>query len=193
MTTTQHTRNIMRVFRACTDDDIREGMSWYVDARTFAASLDTDVSRAVGVISVLSPLVGWPRNKTLARQHYAGIYGGCLPSSTTKAQRILAGEPVESVVSGVKVTAFYAAIMGDPNAVALDRHAIDVAVGRTLTDRERNSIGSTKRREPIVQAYMNASRIASRESGTVITPAEIQAIVWVGWRKRHAQAYHVNG
>lgn len=190
----QHTRNIMRVFRGCTDDDVREGMSWYREAREFAASLDTDVERAVGVIAVLSPMVSWPRNMTLARNHYAGIYGGCLGASTTKAQRILAGEPVESVVSGVKVSAFYAAIMGDTESVTLDRHAIDVAMGRTLSDDDRNAIGRSKaRREPIVKAYRSAARIATRECGHTVTPAEIQAIVWVGWRKRYAQALHVNG
>lgn len=190
----QHTRNIMKVFRSCTDDDIQEGTAWYREAREFAASLDTDVSRAVGVISVLSPMTSWPRNQTLARQHYAGIYGGCLPANTVKAQRILAGEPVESVVSGVKVEAFYANIMGDDSVVTLDRHAIDVAMGRTLTDDERNAIARSKsRREPIVKAYESAARIASREHGEHYSVADLQAIVWVGWRKRHAQAYHVNG
>ena len=184
----------MKVYRACTADDIREGMSWYREALAFAASLDSDVSRAVGVISVLSPMVAWPRNMTLARQHYAGVFGGCLPDSTSKAQRILAGEPVESVVSGVKVTAFYANIMGDDSVVTLDRHAIDVAVGKVLTDDERQAIARAKgKRGPVIAAYVSAARIASRESGERITPAQLQAIVWVGWRKRNAQAYHVNG
>jgi len=177
----------MRTFRECTPDDIREGTAWYREAREFAASLDTDVSRAVGVIAVLSPMVSWPRNQTLARAHYAGVYGGCLTANSVKAQRILAGEPVETVVSGVKVSAFYAAIMGDRESVTLDRHAIDVAVGRTLTDGERNAIASTKRREPIVKAYRSAARLTGH------SPAELQAIVWVGWRKRNAQALHVNG
>ena len=190
---TQHTRNIMRVFRACTDDDIREGMSWYREALSFAASLDTDVERAVGVIAVLSPMVSWPRNMTLARNHYAGIYGGCLGASTVKAQRLLAGEPVESVVKGKKVKPFFDNIMGNDTVVTLDRHAIDIAVGRVLSDSERNAIGTTKRREPIVEAYRRAARIASREHGETYSVAQIQAIVWVGWRKRHAQAYHVNG
>lgn len=145
------------------------------------------MSRAVGVIAVLSPMVSWPRNKTLARAHYAGTFGGCLSANSVKAQRILSGEPVESVVSGVKVSAFYAAIMGDTDSVTLDRHAIDVAMGRTLPDSERNAQSGTKRREPIVKAYRSASRI------TGYSPAELQAIVWVGWRKRNAQALHING
>jgi hypothetical protein len=184
---TQHTRNIMRTFRSCTPADIAEGTAWYREAREFAASLDTDVRRAVGVIAVLSPMVSWPRNQTLARAHYAGVYGGCLGASTVKAQRILSGEPVDAVVKGKKVKPFFDAIMGDPDSVTLDRHAIDVAMGRTLTDGERNAIATTKRREPIVESYRRAARI------TGYSPAEVQAIVWVGWRKRNAQAFHVNG
>lgn len=186
--TAPFTRRILSVYRAATDDDIREGMSWYDDARSFAESLDTDVSRAAGVIAAVSPMLSWPRNKTVARAIYNGQREGlCLSRNVAAAARIIDGEHPLDVLNGPKVRAFYMAIMGEGESVTLDRHAIDIAVGRTLSDSERSMYAGARNRRVIHAAYVNAAHRAG------ISPAAMQAITWVTWRKTRAQAYHVNG
>ena len=83
------TRNITKAYRLASEDDRRAGEQWYARAREFAATLDTDVSRAVGVIAAISPLMPWPRNQSLAREIYAGRRDGCLSANLNKAVRIL--------------------------------------------------------------------------------------------------------
>lgn len=186
--TAPYTRRILSIYRSATPEDIREGMGWYDEARAFAESLDTDVSRAAGVIAAVSPMLSWPRNMTVARALYAGQREGlCLPNSVTAASRILAGEHPLDVLNGPKVRAFYQNIMGQGESVTLDRHAIDIAVGRPLSDDDRAFWLAATRRRLLTSAYVNAARIAG------ISPAAMQAITWVAWRKTRAVAYHVNG
>jgi hypothetical protein len=189
------TDRILAAYVSASDDDIAEGMQWYVDALALATELDpTNIRRAVGIFAVLSPLTSWPQNVIKSRMLYAtgDTYG--LPDSVAKAKRILAGEDAESVISGPKVTSFYWNIMGDNSRVTVDRHAIDVAYGRVMTDKERgNAVKRTKARDGyaiLKNAYSIAADILSAEQGRTISGAQLQAIVWVWWRKNHAQAYH---
>lgn len=186
--TAPFTRRILSVYRAATPEDHSEGMGWYDEARSFAESLDTDVSRAAGVIAAVSPMLSWPRNQTVARAIYAGKREGlCLPNSVKAAARIMDGEHPLDVLNGPKVRAFYMAIMGEGDSVTLDRHAIDIAVGRPLSDTERAVYMGARNRRVILAAYVNAAHRAG------VSPAAMQAITWVAWRKTRAQAYHVNG
>ena len=180
----------MKAYRLATPEDHTDGMAWYREAHAFASSLDTDVSRAAGVIAALSPNTSWPTNMRLATNHYAGVFGGTFGDATRKAQRILAGEPVESVLRGDKVTAFYANIMGDPAHVTIDRHAIDIACGKPMSDRERSVWMGKRNRAVLVDAYRRAAAIATREAGETVHPYQVQAVTWVWWRKNRAVAFH---
>ena len=55
------TRNILRTYRQATDAQRHEGMTWYDEAHNLAASLDSDVDRAAGIIAALSPQTPWNR------------------------------------------------------------------------------------------------------------------------------------
>lgn len=124
-----------------------------------------------------------------------------LKASAVKALRILDGEKPEDVVSGPKVTAFYRAILDphDPRGIVIDRHAFDVAVGRVMDDRTRGIVlGRAGAYESFVRAYERAAAKLSTElthSGWNAygthpvknvqpwTPAEVQAVTWVAWRR----------
>lgn len=188
------TRNITKAYRLSTLDDRVAGEQWYARAKAFAADLDSNVERAVGVIAALSPMMPWPRNQILAREVYMGRReGGCLSVNMAKAIRIMDGEAPLDVLSGEKVRAFYLNIMGidDDSAVTVDRHAIMVALGRTLRSDELKFTKGFNRQ--IADEYRAAARILTKEVGYPLTPAQVQATVWVYWRKNKSLAYHGEG
>lgn len=183
------TNNIVKAYRAASDEDRLAGETWYASALAFCQTLDPEnVSRAAGVVAALSPMLSWPRNMVMAENVYAGERSGCLSANIAKAVRILDGEDALDVLRGTKVRAFYANIMGDPDTVTVDRHAIMVADDRTYTSDElKFTAGNVKR---IAAEYREAARILSDETGRTLSPAMVQATVWVWWRKTHALANH---
>lgn len=187
------TRNITKAYRLSSEEDRQSGEMWYARAKAFAATLDTDVSRAVGVIAAISPMMPWPRNQSLAAEIYEGKRSGCLSANLSKAVAILNGADPLDILKGEKVRAFYLNIMGidSDEAVTIDRHAIMVAEGRNLSKAE---LRFTKgRMRQYAAEYRNAARILSKETGRHLTPAQVQATVWVWWRKNNSLAYHGEG
>ena len=203
-------QNITAAFRAASTSERAEGINWYGRALNLATELDpADPARGAAVIAVLSPMLSWPRNMLLARQAYAmsaGYVGvgnpfaspemqalnlGCLKKNATKAFRILAGIPAETVVSGEKVTSFYSNILGVAENVTVDRHAIDIACGKPLSDAERSKvIGGKAGYDNVAAMYRRAAEILSSEMKFYITPAQVQAVTWVYWRRNKAVAFH---
>lgn len=211
-----HTRNVTRIFREATEAELSAGREWYARASRLAAELAVslptrhayhgDLSRAAAVIAVISPRLSWPQNVKIARNlyHLAFVhasegdfvfYGrGALPANIRKAYRLLTTDaPTDAIVSGPKVTAFWRTISdpNDPRAVVVDRHAIDVAVGRVTDDATRGKVlGRKGAYEVVALTYTRAARILSAELGEPITPAEVQAVTWTVWRNSHAAANH---
>lgn len=186
------TRNITKAFRQSTAQDRADGMAWYETARAFAASLDTDVSRAAGIIAALSPCNAWPQNRIAAANFYNGRRDIHTTDNVKKCERILSGEDPLDVLGGAKVRAFYLNIMGldSDEAVTIDRHAIMVCEGRIIRDAELKAYFGVKRNRQYVEEYKRAAKILSRETGQTLTPAAVQAIVWVWWRRNHAINKH---
>lgn len=193
MEATLSVRNITKIFRLTTDEDRKAGQAWYREARLVAESLDPDnPARAAAVLAVLSPQLSWKRNVKLAQDAYAGRPLGCLGRNAEKARRILAGEDMDSVVSGPKVRAFWLTI-ADPyhrDAVVVDRHAVAIAANRVLSDDERQRLISGKRYDAACDLYRRAARIISKELGEEWTPAMVQAATWCYWRRERALANH---
>jgi hypothetical protein len=188
------TRNVTAAYRLASVDDRVEGRSWYATARAVAESLDPeDPSRAAAVIAVLSPRLSWRKNIEAARDAYAGRAPRVIGANARKAELILAGADPEDVVSGPKTRAFWRTIAdpSDPRAVVVDRHAVSVAVGRNLDDAERGRLlGKVGAYDAVADAYRRAARILSREYGTQLSPAEVQATTWLYWRRERAAAFH---
>lgn len=185
------TDNILRTYVLASDADIADGMAWYDEARALGAELSPgDVARGVGVIAALSPMTAWPLNVRRAREVFATGTTAGLRNNVAKAERIFNGESPLDVLSGPKVTSFFHNIMGDGMAVTVDRHAIDVAYGRVQTDSERAKAVSGKRYGIIRDAYSHVAQILSDEMGRIVTGAQLQAIVWVYWRRNVIPAFH---
>lgn len=180
--------NVLAVYNGASAQNMREGLSWYLDAHNYARILcstyEVSVEQAAGVIAALSPMNGWENNKRKAMQLISQGHGeGCgLYRNVAKAEAIMLGgwdiDPLD-ILGGDKVRAFYATILdpfGDIDPV-IDRHAFDIAVGER-TDEKRRGILS---RKGVYHEFANVYREAAKIAG--IGSAQMQAITWVAWRE----------
>lgn len=193
---TQHVRNILRVYRMATPDDMRDGIEWYARAKREAQSisqrLGLPVSTVVGVMAALSPNNRWERNKVdafnMCSAYVKGLYIGDFKVSTyfrmkVKAWSILEDsltddEDILSRLNGQKIRSFYSNIMG-LDEVTVDGHALNIARGVRvgLTD-DATNIGVRLYRE-LQAAYVRAAKRAG------VKPHEMQAITWTVWKRIH--------
>ena len=185
MTDTPLVSNVLSVYNNASADNIREGLSWYLDANNFARTLgeihDVRISTAAGVLAALSPRLEWGTNKRQAAKVFAtGTADGCgLKGNCRKADRILAGEDPLDVLGGNKVRAFYSTIL-DPHGYSwpvIDRHAFDIAVGEITDDKRRGALGRKGVYAEFADIYIDAAKVAG------VSSSQMQAITWVAWRE----------
>lgn len=177
---------ILRVWESASSAEIDAGLRWYSDARAFACSLDPSrPERAVGVIAALSPMKGWRDNCALASRAFRqGYASGAVSVNARKADAILSGADPLEVLGGAKVRNFYRSIIdpADADAVCIDRHAFDVAVGRVTNDPTRRALSRSGVYDSFGAAYRRAARIISKD-GYNIVPSQVQAVTWGVWRR----------
>ena len=181
MTTTQrYIQNILRVANSASESSIQEGLQWYSEAADIAISLGRGLKAGAGVLAALSPNKSWPETVRLAKRGAeCGVFSGSFASAIRKANTIWDMDLDPSLVLvGKKEQAFYHAIVnrGRTFVVCVDRHAASVAKGRPLNSKEARI--NKREYDMIAHCY----RVAARS--LFWWPAELQAIVWVEWRKR---------
>lgn len=179
-----YVRNIISVWSIATDDEFENGRSWYKVAHETAKMLaDGDVKVGAGLLAALSPQTAWWLNVELACDAYeAGTARRHTKDSCSKANKILAGLDPEDVLPMERKTGqFYRCILDpeDAEAVCIDRHANDIAVGIPLGDWSRG-LSTTSRYNLIADCY----REAARRLGQL--PSTVQAVTWVAWRNNLA-------
>jgi hypothetical protein len=174
--------NILVVLGRAEPEHYREGVDWYRHAHTLARVLagrnGVTVEQAAGVLAALSPQLCWPRNVDYAEQFLATGDAPVLGRSKRAAARILDGQEPSSVLSGPKVRAFFANI-SDPDhsdAVTIDRHAHDVAMGQRFGEKRRPLL----ERKGGYDLFAEAFRLAAATVG--LTPSAVQAVTWLAWR-----------
>ena len=184
-------RNVTRVFRLSTPENLAAGLAWYEDAHTIADALaaahGVPVSRVAGILSAFSPRNSWGSNVNAAARFIKsqGTSGGHTKANVTKALAILLGADNTETLRGLKTVAFASLIesAGMSGAVCIDRHAYDIAANVRHTDDTRNI--TPKRFRACVDAYNGAACILSRELGYPVTGAQVQAVTWLTWRARY--------
>jgi len=167
------TSNILAIYDQASNDEVMSGLSWYPTAHEVAREASNVISGA-GIIAALSPRLPWHRNIILARQCFdSPLNGGALGNSVRAANAIRNGAHPLDVLGGLKTRAFFDNIANPftSRAVTVDVHAIRIA---GITDRD--SIGKGLYNE-ISAAYTDAAKYAG------ISPAEMQAITWVTYRR----------
>jgi hypothetical protein len=173
--------NLSRAASSLTPDDVAEGRLWWVRARDEVAWLaefyGLPFERVAYAAAALSPGLRWEATlDTLRMLLDAHAAGAPMPRSVghltfghrdrEKAWGILAGG-ASTLCRGPKVEAVAANLLGDLNAVAVDRHIVRAATG---SDRRQVSPATTAK-------IAGALRLLAAIRG--MRPAELQAALWV--------------
>ena len=197
---TQHVRNILKVYRRATTEDVANGVEWYDRAKRYAETISkqtgVNIHTVIGVMAALSPNNKWERNVVNARDLIAGFLNGdgiddikvsTYNAMKNKAWSILEQMPdhegVIDILNGQKIVSFYRNIMGD-DTCTVDGHAKNIYYGERhgLTD-DKTNVGK-KEYKTISDAYVKAGKRV-RVNGRSLKAFEIQAITWVVWRRVH--------
>jgi hypothetical protein len=193
---TQYVRNILKVYRRSTIDDIADGVEWYARAQRMAQSISAatglHINTVIGVMAALSPNNRWEYNVRNAYDMCTNyIDGGDIDdfkvstygNNKRKAWSMLEDNLVDdddilTRLNGQKTRSFYSNIRG-LDEVTIDGHALNIARGVriNLTDDQTN-IGKRLYRE-LQAAYVRAAKRVG------IQPHELQAITWTTWRREH--------
>lgn len=185
----QHVARVDGWLSVATAADLANGLAWYDRARSQAESMAAEhglsVAHCAGVIAALSPRCQWATNVAAARRMVSAAVSGELEpvaagtlANRTKAWRIARGEDPELVLSGPKVRAFYANIMGDHDAVT-----VDVWAARAAEGRDHPHAPVKRRYRLLAESY----RRAGERRG--MHPRDVQAAVWTVYRRLHGYPY----
>jgi hypothetical protein len=202
---------ITGVYHAAGPEMQHEGKLWYPKAHDIATKVGKsarihsgsgsggieDHVRGAGIISALSPQMGWEQNVALAHDfaRHGRAAGKQTGDNLDKAEAIRDGEHPLDVLKpkgsrAHKTENFFKNIAdpSNPHPVTIDRHAHDLALGRSYTDAEDRGLGAAGRYNHFADAY----RAAAHNLG-VEHAHEVQASTWVKWRADKAaqprQAY----
>lgn len=180
----RYAHNIIGAYANATEAQKLKGKHWYPVAHDLATMLaDGDTRMGAGVIAALSANKSWSENTKIATRAFgSGKATGHVKDALTKATRIMNGaDPADVLPMSAKTGNFYRCILdpSDPEPVCIDRHAHDIAVGRTYGE-ENRGLSAKGRYEALADCY----RYAARQLG--ILPSELQAVVWVA----HVESLH---
>lgn len=173
----RYVRNIIRAYESATADQEKRGREWYSTAHQIADLMaEGNVRAGAGVIAALSAQKAWSLNVRMAERAFAtGDPQGHTQDAITKAAKILAGvDPADILPMTSKTGMFFRTILDpdDPDAVVIDRHAHDVAVGIRYGNRDRG-LSNRNRYATLAHAYREAARILGE------LPSTVQAVTWL--------------
>jgi hypothetical protein len=159
-----------------------DGWHWYRDAEAIVALLADRYHQprpqVAGILAVLSPRQRWRKNVESAIHVLEGepwrVAG--YAANREKAERIADGEPALFVLSGDKVSSFWANLIGSRYAVTIDTWAQRAAIGR-MAEQPKGP-----RYARLAQAYAAAAHMVGW------TPREFQAAIWLATRPRSEHA-----
>jgi hypothetical protein len=173
---------IVRLVQEATKEERAGGLVWYpafsraIGAYGEARGLSREQSLAL--FAALSPQAriqrNWTNFKAACDTHTTQ---GCVcltGKHRAKIAAFLAGlTTTDQVISGDKVSSFYANLAGDMGRVTIDRHARAAALGMVPED-QRISHADYKH---FTLVYRAAAKLLDLE------PAQVQAIAWTVWRR----------
>jgi hypothetical protein len=178
-------RHFVDLYNQASPEDKAAGQAWYATAQETAALWAVASGRSLeniaALIAVLSPQCDWDRNlaAAFALLNDEAVGQGPLPVNVDKARRVLAENLTDTRIvmpSGNKVAAFAANIAGDMDAVTIDTH---------MTEAAHCSIDARPfPKDAAYQVYADAIRLAADEAAD--SPAMLQAVVWIVWKRLHA-------
>ena len=170
--------------------NIQAGHDWYVDANKIARTVgslaghtnENAVKVGSGVLSALSPQRDWDINISQALLLVTEGIHKHFKVQCDKAVAIMQGkEPLKVLgARATKTKAFYQAILepnNDYSQPVIDRHAVAVYMGRSVSDKELKALDSSKVYNRIANAYIRASKVVGMNHHV------LQAMTWTQWRE----------
>ena len=180
---------ISRLVKKLNDSDIINGLSWYPIAREksleISEKLGVDFLKTAGVISALSPAVRWEINLKDAENLLFYLVNDLdhIPTVSTYGNNVLKAikifesdgkkETISNILlgkSGFKTKNFFLNIIGEPQAVTIDRHILSA-----LNFKEKSL--TKKRYYNLEKAFQ---RIANNKN---YNPMDLQAAIWVYYKR----------
>ena len=192
--------NIIKTYKQSNQSELND---WYQEAHDFGCDVSAMFKgvpkrKVLGIVSALSPLKEWNKNKELAVDLISTGNAGHMKRNVQKARDILALKgsgiycnhdeflgyndaitidfKIRQILNGEKTKAFYTN-MTYPRGkgVTVDRHAIAIAIGRTATDKEQ-SISKQ------VYTFIENCYIMTSETLN-LAPLHLQSITWQTWKR----------
>ena len=190
------TKNIIAVYKMATSDEIKQGITWYLnatsDCKNIADKLRLPLHIVIGVVSALSPNNKWERNVTNAEDLCTAFINGQDMDSVKvstyhkmkeKAWSILETMPnyeeTIEILNGKKIVSFFRNISGDETDITIDGHARNIYYNDKQGLTTPNTNIKKNEYKDIQKAYLRASKKLG------IKAYELQAITWVAWRRIH--------
>ena len=184
--------NIIKTYNKKTELELND---WYQEANDFGDEVSmmfegVSKRQVLGIISALSPLKEWNKNKELAVDLISTGTCGHMKRNVQKARDILAikgssfrdGDAmvldfkIRKILNGEKTKAFYSNMTYPKGkGVTIDRHAIAIAIGRTATEKEQ-AIS-----KPVYTFLENCYIMTSETLG--LAPLHLQSITWQAWKR----------
>ncbi len=187
--------NVLHAYSMANEGQKEQGMRWYADAGLVAGAIaHGDQYKGAGLLSAYSPQTSWPVNMFNAARSVElgrpiGPHEGAtvMQSHANAAQKIFDGKSFDEALPAPKTNAFARLIenkgQDDPNdpygEVVIDRHALSVAAGERLSDKDKPPIGDDRYYQVVADEYRKAAIEASKREGRTITPSQMQAITWL--------------
>ena len=184
--------NIIKTYKQSNQSELND---WYQEAHDFGCDVSAMFKgvpkrKVLGIVSALSPLKEWNKNKELAVDLISTGNAGHMKRNVQKGRDILAIKgsnyrecdsmvldfKIRKILNGEKTKAFYTN-MTYPRGkgVTVDRHAIAIAIGRTATDKEQ-SISKQ------VYTFIENCYIMTSETLN-LAPLHLQSITWQTWKR----------
>mgnify|MGYP003659384122 FL=1 len=165
------------------NDWYREAHQFGVEVSSFLKSFknyDVTVNQVLGIVSALSPLKEWEKNKEIAVDFILTGDCGHMGANKRKARAILdcdgSDDKILEILSGPKTSRFYMNMMyPDGTGVTVDRHAIAIAIGRTATNKEQALT-------PKAYTFIEKCYIMTAET-LGLDPLHLQSITWQAWKR----------
>ena len=179
--------NILKVYKVSVNSEQND---WYREAHQFGVEVssflksfknyDVTVNQVLGIVSALSPLKEWEKNKEIAVDFILTGDCGHMGANKRKARAILdcngSDDKILEILSGPKTSRFYMNMMyPDRTGVTVDRHAIAIAIGRTATNKEQSLT-------PKAYTFIEKCYIMTAET-LGLDPLHLQSITWQAWKR----------
>lgn len=174
---------IQHILAEARGEEIKEGMGWYREANRYCWSLSrkygVPMPSVVGALAALSPRNKWERNKAdvesllLSPDAAVGTFG----ANKKRALQCLSTPSPRALLTGRKVRSFYDNIL-HYNAITVV--TVDVWMGRIWD------------LEPTKGYDVVEEQVKHYAASMGILPHQLQAILWVVYRRLYASDYNIH-